>query len=104
MIYFFFYNHLMDEPLIRKLSNDCFIQNGFIHVESFDKTKDKLFIGNQSLVLHGKLISFGSITLSSILEKLSFLPDIKYKNRSKYILEEINVHTQKEIVRAYIIY
>jgi len=104
MIYFFFYNHLMDEDLIRKLSNDYFIQNGTVHVETFDKAKDKLFIGNRSLLLHGKLVAFSSIPLYSILEKLSLISDIKYKNRSGYILEEINVHTQKEMIRAYIIY
>ena len=104
MVYFFFYNHLMDEALIRKLSNDYFIQNGSINIEYFDKTKDKLFIGNQSLVLDGKLVSFHSSSLDFILKKIDLIPDIKYKNRWEYILEEIDVQTQKEKIRAYIIY
>jgi len=104
MIHFFFYHHLLDEILVRKLSNDFYYQNGTIYIESFDSSNDKLILGNKNIPLEGKLFTFDSLSLNHILEKMSVIYEIKYKNKLKYILDEIDVHSQQGIIRAYIIY
>ena len=104
MIHFFFYHHLLDDLLVRKLSNDFYFQNGTIYIESFDSSNDKLIIGNQSMALDGKLVTFESLSLTNILEKMSVIYEIKYKNKVKYILDEIDVHSKQGIIHAYIIY
>ena len=104
MIYFFFYNNLLSDSLIYKISTNVFIQPGTVCIESFNKANNKLLIGDQSKKLDGKLVAFASNSLPKILEKIKAIPEIKYKHRNTYLLNEIDVKTQTSVVKSYIIY
>lgn len=104
MIYFFFYNNLLTDSLIHKISNNVFIQPGTVYIETFNKANNKLFIGNKSTLLDGKLIAFTSDSLPTILDKIKSIPEIKYTHRTNYILNEIDVKTSNRLVKAYVIY
>ena len=110
MVYFFFYNHLLDEDLIKCLDQNSLISNAFIYINYFDKIKNQLLIQNLEInndkVLEGKLVFFPTFTLPEIIDKLSQMDKVKYKDRSIYKLEKIKVFkiNGKEQFDAYIIY
>lgn len=104
MIYFFFYNNLLNDAVIYKISNNVFIQPGTVYIEKFNKVNNQLLIGNKSKPLDGKLVAFTSYSLPNILDKINEIPEVKYTQRPNYILNEIEVKTQTRIVKAYIIY
>ena len=95
---------MLNESFIYKIANNAFIQSGTIYIETFNKSRNQLLIGNKSTKLDGKLVAFTSYSLPHILDKINSIPDIKCTHRSNYILNEIEVHTQTRVVKAYIIY
>jgi hypothetical protein len=96
MIYFFFYNHLFNLDLINKLSPFYTIEEGFVLINNFNKENDILVIDdnsiNNNIKLKGKFVSFPMSSLSNIIDKLSKINEIKYKNRESYKLKTINVY------------
>lgn len=96
MIYFFFYNHLFNLELINKLSPFYTIEDGMVLIKHFNKKDDILVISENSKEnknkLKGKFISFPVSTLSTIINRLSTINEIKYRNRESYKLKTINVY------------
>jgi len=110
MVYFFFYNHLVDENLIKILDYNSLISNAFTYVNLFDKKNNLLNISKideeNIKILEGKLVFFPNYTLEEILNRLSFIDKIKYTDRTIYKLEKIHTYIKnsKEVYNAYIIY
>lgn len=66
MEYFFFYNKLMNEELIKKINNNYTIEDAYILVENYDYLTNNLKIGNETknrnTILFGKLVLFSNKT------------------------------------------
>jgi hypothetical protein len=96
MIYFFFYNYLFNSELINKLSPYYTIEDGYVFIKHFNKENDLLIIDDNSKdnknKLKGKFVSFPVTTLQSIIDRLSSINEIKYKNRESYKLKTIHVY------------
>ena len=74
-------------------------------VHSFDKNKNALIINDErAYMLEVKLVRM-NIHFEVLLLKLSYLDEVKYKNRLKYNVELIDVHLENnKIEKAWIIY
>lgn len=96
MLYFFFYNHLFNLELINKLSPYYTMENGYVFVKHFNKENDILTIDdnskNNNNKLKGKFVSFPMSSLSNIIDRLSTINEIKYRNRELYKLKTIYVY------------
>ena len=103
---FFFYNKLMNIYNLKKISDDFDIIDGYCYIQSYDKENNNLIINkeNNNLKLYGKIVSFNS-KLNNIIEKIKLINDIKYLNKEKYFVEQINTFDiYNKTIKAYIIY
>ena len=108
MVRFFFYNKLTNVELIEKISNKFEIYDGYIIIQNYDIENDNLEISNTSLnnnkLLYGKIVDF-NMNLDNIIKKINEIEDCKFKNKIKYLLEEIWTNkTFGGTYKAYIIY
>jgi len=108
MVRFFFYNKLTNVELIEKISNKFEIYDGYIIIQNYDIENDNLEISNKSLnnnkLLYGKIVDF-NMNLDNIIKKINEIEDCKFKNKIKYLLEEIWTNkTFGGTYKAYIIY
>jgi hypothetical protein len=110
MIHFFFYNNLCHLELIEKISKLYNIKYGYTYVKLFDKDKNLLYIEDKqnenTTILNGKFVSFHTLSLTEIIDKLSKIDEIKYKN--SYKISTIKVYFMdnnvEDFEEAYIIY
>jgi hypothetical protein len=108
MVRFFFYNKLTNVELIEKISNKFEIYDGYIIIQNYDIENDNLEISKKSLnnnkLLYGKIVDF-NMNLDNIIKKINEIEDCKFKNKIKYLLEEIWTNkTFGGTYKAYIIY
>jgi hypothetical protein len=92
MVLFFFYKNLTDKELLKKISPNFDITDGYIIIESYDMENDILIINdkskNNNTILYGKIVDFSNMKLQIILEKLSEIEECKFK-KQKYTLDTI---------------
>jgi hypothetical protein len=108
MVRFFFYNKLTNEELIKKISDNFEIYDGFILMEKYDIENNILEISNKTInnnkLLHGKIVNF-NMTLNDIIKKINEIKECILKNRTKYTLETIMANTTLcGSYKTYIIY
>jgi len=108
MVRFFFYNKLTNVELIEKISNKFEIYDGYIIIQNYDIENDNLEISKKSLnnnkLLYGKIVDF-NMNLDNIIKKINEIEDCNFKNKIKYLLEEIWTNkTFGGTYKAYIIY
>jgi len=107
MVRFFFYNKFKNIELIKKISNNFDISDGYIIVKSYDDEKSILEIGDKSLnnkSLYGKIVNF-NMKLDDVITKINEIEECKIENKTKYIVETIwTNNTLGGTYEAYIIY
>jgi formyltetrahydrofolate synthetase len=109
MVNFFFYNHLTNLDLIKKININFEICDGYIIIQNYDIKNNLLdFIDKSSKnneILYGKIVNF-NMKLDDIIKKINEIDECKLENKIKYTLEEIWVNPTFEETKhkAYIIY
>ena len=92
MTKFFFYNKLTNIDVIKKISNNFDINDGYIIIKNYDIENNLLEISDESKnnnqILYGKIVNF-YMKLEDILKKINELEECKLENRTKYTLEKI---------------
>ena len=106
MTVFFFYKNLMNVELIKKISTDFTLNDGYIIIESYDSEKNILQINSKieknNMLLHGKIVTF-NIKLEHVLEKMNGIEECKFK--SKYALDTVFAsRISGGVYKAHIIY
>ena len=78
MVLFFFYNKLTDIELIKKISNNFEISDGYIIMKNYDSENNILEISGKSAnndkLLYGKIVSF-HMPLEDIVNKINEIED-----------------------------
>ena len=105
---FFFYNKLTNIELIKKISNNFEINDGYIIIQNYDSENNLLEISdkasNNNKILYGKIVNF-NMKMEDIIKKIEEIEERKVKNKIKYNLETIWVNkTFGGTYKAYIIY
>ena len=105
MVIFFFYAKLTDTELIKKISNNFEINDGYIIIENYDRQNNILNISdnssNNNKLLYGKIVKF-NMKLEDVIIKINEIQEIKFKN---YILDTIWTNSKfGGVYKAYIIY
>lgn len=112
MVKFFFYKNFTNIELLKKITNDFEIDEGYIIIQDYDKENNILKISdknenNNNTLLYGKIVNF-NMTVEDILEKINDIEDCKFKNKNnieKYTLKTIMAYTiNGEVYKVYIIY
>ena len=108
MVKFFFYNKLTNIELIKKISNNFEISDGYILIENYDIDNNILEISNKSLnnnkLLYGKIVDF-NMKIDDIIKKINEIEECKLENKTNYTLETIWTNkTYGCTYKAYIIY
>jgi hypothetical protein len=104
MTLFFFYKHLTNLELLKKIHAKFEVIEGYILVQSYDSENDILVIGdNTGAILHGKLVKFDS-TVEHVVNQINTIEECKLKN-DKYTLDTVWVNAEYGgVYKAYIIY
>ena len=109
MVYIFFYKHLTDPDLIRKINDKFEIFDGHILVKSYDEENDILEISKLSnennVILNGKIVKF-DMDLQDVIDKINAIPEVRFENRNtKYSLDIIWANRLTgDLYHSYIIY
>ena len=109
MVYIFFYKHLTDPELIRKINDKFDIFDGYVLVKSYDDENDILEISgihsDNNVVLYGKIVNF-NMELKDVINKINSIPEIRFENRNtRYKLDRIWANrTTGNLYNSYIIY
>ncbi len=81
MVAFFFHNKLSNSELLKKISPNFDITDGYIIIENYDSENDILTISNKNennnTILYGKIVKFSNMKLEVILEKLGYVEECK---------------------------
>lgn len=108
MVKFFFYDKFTNVELIKKISNNYEIYDGYIIIKNYDSENNFLEISNNildnNLLLYGKIVDF-NMKVDDIIKKINEIEECKIKNKIKYTLETI--WTNRILggtYKAYIIY
>jgi hypothetical protein len=74
MVLFFFYNHFLNDELIKNINNNFESNAGYILIQSYNSKDNILQISdktpNNKELLHGKLINF-NMSLEEALQKIN---------------------------------
>lgn len=83
MVKIFFYDKLNDVELIRKISNNFTIHDGYIIIKNYDIENNILEISSNSninnKILCGKIVSF-NMDIDNILKKINEIEEYKFNN------------------------
>jgi len=81
MVAFFFHNKLSNSELLKKITPNFDIIDGYILIENYDAENDILTISdnskNNNTILYGKIVKFSNMKLEVILEKLGYNEECK---------------------------
>jgi len=81
MVAFFFHNKLYNSELLKKITPNFDIIDGYILIENYDAENDILMISdnskNNNIILYGKIVKFSNMKLEVILEKLGYAEESK---------------------------
>ena len=107
MVRFFFYNKLTNIELIKKISNNFEIYDGYIVKENNDMVNNILEVNNKSLsnnkLLYGKIVDF-NMKIDDIINKINDIEECRL-DKLKYTVETILINgIYGGIYKAYIIY
>ena len=109
MVYIFFYKHLTDPDLIRKINDKFEMFDGYILVKSYDSENDILEISgipsDNNVILNGKIVKF-DMDLKAVIDKINSISEVRFENRNtKYKLDRIWANrTTCNLYHSYIIY
>jgi hypothetical protein len=102
MISFFFYDKLTNIDLIKKISNEFTIYDGYVikHNNLVEGLKEKL-INNK---LYGKIVYF-NMNLEDVLKRINEIYECRNKTQTKYTINTIIANKNiDEKYQTYIIY
>lgn len=107
MVRFFFYNKLTNIELIKKISNNFEIYDGYIIKENNDMINNILEVNDKSLsndkLLYGKIVDF-NMKIYDIINKINEIEECRL-DKIKYTVETILINgIYGGISKAYIIY
>jgi hypothetical protein len=92
MVRFFFYNKLTSIELIKKITTNFEICDGYIIIENYNIENNILEISNKAInnnkILFGKIVNF-NMKLDDIINKINEINECKIENKTKYKLEII---------------
>ena len=105
MISFFFYDKFTNNELIKKISNDFIIYDGYVIVENTDSllenVREKIINNN---ILYGKIVYF-NMNLYDVLKKINEINECRTINKIKYTIKTIIANKNiNEKYKTYIIY
>ena len=105
MISFFFYDKLTNIELIKKISNDFIIYDGYVTIQNNDSllenVREKIINNN---ILYGKIVYF-NMNLYDVLKKINEIYECRIKNKIKYTIKTIIANKNiNEKYKTYIIY
>jgi hypothetical protein len=107
MVSFFFYKKFVNTNLIKQISTNFEIDDGYIIVKKYDSENNILEIDDNenNIILYGKIVNF-NIKLEEIIKKINDLHEfIKDKNKNKYTLNTVWVNKKSGgLCKSYIIY
>jgi len=107
MVSFFFYKNFVNTNLIKQISTNFEIDDGYIIVKKYDSENNILEIDDNenNIILYGKIVNF-NIKLEEIIKKINDLHEfIKDKNKNKYTLNTVWVNKKSGgLCKSYIIY
>ena len=107
MVSFFFYKKFVNTNLIKQISTNFEINDGYIIVKKYDIENNILEIDDNenNIILYGKIVNF-NIKLEEIIKKINDLHEfIKDKNKNKYTLNTVWVNKKSGgLCKSYIIY
>ena len=109
MVYIFFYKHLTDPDLIRKINDKFEMFDGYILVKSYDSENDILEISgipsDNNVILYSKIVKF-DMELKDVINKINSISEVRFENRNtKYKLDRIWANrTTGNLYHSYIIY
>jgi len=107
MVLFFFYNKLTNIELIKKISNNFEIYDGYIIKENNNIVNNLLEVDNNPLsndkLLYGKIVDF-NMKIDDVINKINEIEECKL-DKIKYTVETILINgIFGGITKAYIIY
>jgi len=107
MVSFFFYKKFVNTNLIKQISTNFEINDGYIIVKKYDIENNILEIDDNenNIILYGKIVNF-NIKLEEIIKKINDLHEfVKDKNKNKYSLNTVWVNKKSGgLCKSYIIY
>ena len=109
MVYIFFYKHLTDPDLIRKINDKFDIFDGYVLVKSYDNETNILEISgipsDNNVILYGKIVNF-NMELKDVINKINSISEVRFENRNtKYKLDRIWANRSTgNLYHSYIIY
>lgn len=108
MSLFFFYNKLTNIELIKKISKNFEIIDGYVLVDKYDESNNIIQINNtknNDVILNGKIVNFLNMKIENIIIKINELEELKDYNRIKYTMETIwATKINGGVCKTYIIY
>jgi hypothetical protein len=107
MVKFFFYNKFTNIEVIKKITTNFQIFDGYIIIQNYDPENDILEISNNSInnnkLLYGKIVNF-YMKFDDIIKKISEIEECKINNKIKYTVKTMWVNKQfGGTYKAYII-
>ena len=108
MVSFFFYKNLINIDLIKQISLNFEIDDGYIIVKNYDIENNILEIdnnqNNNNIILHGKIVNFNS-KFDEIIKKINEFHEFIKDDNKKYTLNRIWVNKKSgALCKSYIIY
>lgn len=108
MISFFFYKNFINLDLIKQISSNFEIDDGYIIIKNYDSENNILEIdnnhNNNNIILYGKIVNFNS-KFDDIIKKINELHELIKDDNKKYILNTIWVNKKSgTLCKSYIIY
>ena len=108
MVSFFFYKNLINIDLIKEISKNFEIDDGYIIIKNYDIENNILEIdnnqNNNNMILHGKIVNFHS-NLNEIIKKINEFHEFIKDDNKKYTLNTIWVNKKSgALCKSYIIY
>jgi hypothetical protein len=107
MVKFFFYNEFTNIELIKKITTNFQIFDGYIIMQNYDCENDLLEISNNSIdnnkLLYGKIVNF-YMKFDDIIKKINEIEECKMNNKIKYTVKTMWVNKKfGGTYKAYII-
>jgi hypothetical protein len=109
MVSFFFYKNFINIDLIKQISLNFEIDDGYIIVKNYDIENNILEIdnnqnNNNNIILHGKIVNFNS-KLDEIIKKINEFHKFIKDDNKKYTLNTIWANKKSGgLCKSYIIY
>jgi hypothetical protein len=105
MIRFFFYDKLTNIELIKKISDDFTINDGYVMIQNKDNLLENIgdkIINNN--LLYGKIVYF-NMNIYDVLKKINEINECRNNTKTKYTINSIIANKNvDEKYQSYIIY